>query len=103
MTEPILGNKEWKDRTLEEKVERLLRVHDHNALALAEDEKRIEEIVDHINVAFHLLEERVEKLEERAKIATDAEVLQALREGRLEISLRKCSEAREEDMDTLRE
>ena len=82
MTEPILGTIKWEGRTLEEKVERLLRVHDHNALALAEDEKRIEEIVDHITVAFHLLEERVEKLEERAKIATDAEALQAIREGR---------------------
>ena len=41
MTEPILGNKEWEDRTLEEKLERLLRVHDFNALALADVAKRV--------------------------------------------------------------
>ena len=90
MTEPILGNKEWKDRTLEEKLERLLRVHDFNALALADVAKRVLK-----------LEKHIEKLEERAKIATDAEVLQALREGGLEINLRKRREVREEDMDIL--
>ena len=98
MTKPI---KEWEDHTLEEKVERLRKVHDHNALVLKELEDKVDKADQLLSMSIGLLEERAEKLEERAKIATDAEVLQALREGRLEISLRKCSEAREEDMDTL--
>ena len=53
----------WVARTLEEKVERLRRVHDHNALTIAE----LEQGVANLQSEVMRLEERIEKLEERAK------------------------------------
>ena len=101
MTKPIEWTKKWEDHTLEERVERLRKVHDHNSLVLDQAEKRIEEVGNALEVALNLLGERVEKLEKRAKVATSAEVFQAIHEGGLEINLRKRREVREEDMDTL--
>ena len=46
----------WEARTLEEKVERLRRVHDHNALEQDALSKKLADMV-----------KRIEKLEERAK------------------------------------
>ena len=96
MTEPILGNKEWKDRTLEGKVERLLRVHDHNALELAEvgqqaknmeaDMHTIKPALDRLWARVDEMESKMDKFQERVHYVTDYQSRMLLRLTTLELA-----------------